>query len=220
MGAYLATPPLPWAYNQGGTIILRDKYVTLQDLIDGVVVFQVQDNHGDVSNASVVQYPSDQKYYLQANGSMLWQLGDISQAVNRIQVIPTLNIPQGFSIVGVTVQDIEKRLGAYSLDGDDWGIALAEGNTISFVVINGQIPYGNPIEDSDDCGFYFEPDPFDGENFAFTDNYSPQDFPSIQTVQGNIRISEQNRAYVEVDGLTIGEVPQGESSPMLIRKLV
>ena len=101
MGAYLATPPLPWANNVGGTIILRDKYVSLQDIIDGAVVFQIQDNHGSVSNAAVVQYPSDQKYYLQASGSMLWQLGDISQAVNRIELIATGNIPQGFSIVDV-----------------------------------------------------------------------------------------------------------------------
>lgn len=105
MGAYLATPPLPWAYNQGGTIILRDKYVSLQDIINGAVVFQVQDNHGSVSNAAIVQYPSDQKYYLQASGSMLWQLGDISQAVNRIELIATGNIPQGYSLVGVTVQE-------------------------------------------------------------------------------------------------------------------
>lgn len=105
MGAYLATPPLPWAYNQGGVIILRDKYVSLQDIIHGAVVFKIKDNHGSVSNATVVQYPSDQKYYLQASGSMLWQLGDISQAVNRIELIATGNIPQGFSLVGVTVQE-------------------------------------------------------------------------------------------------------------------
>lgn len=36
---------------------------------------------------------------------MLWQLGDISQAVNRIQLIATGNIPQGYSLVGVTVQE-------------------------------------------------------------------------------------------------------------------
>lgn len=101
MGAYLATPPLPWANNVGGSIILKDKYVTLQDIIDGAVVFQVKDNHDEVNNATIVQYPSDQKYYLQVDGTNLWQLGDISQAVNRINLIATGNIPQGFSLVGV-----------------------------------------------------------------------------------------------------------------------
>lgn len=103
MGAYLATPPLPWAHNQGGTIILRDKYVSLQDIIKGAVVFQVQDNHGDVYDAAIVQYPSDEKYYLQAAGALLWKLGDISQAVNQINLIPSGNTPIGYSLVNVKV---------------------------------------------------------------------------------------------------------------------
>lgn len=70
------------------------------------MVFRVKDNHDIETDAAVVQYPSDQKYYLQASGSMLWQLGDISQTVNRIQLIATGNIPQGYSLVGVKVQSI------------------------------------------------------------------------------------------------------------------
>lgn len=77
-------------------------------------MFSIEDNHGDVSDASVVQYPSDQKYYLQVGGQMLWKLGDISQSVNRIQVIPTQNIPQGFSIVGVEFNVIGAFLRGYN----------------------------------------------------------------------------------------------------------
>lgn len=169
MGAYLATPPLPWAYNQGGSIILRDKYVTMQDVINGAVVFEVKDNQGNVSNATIVQYPSDQQYYLQASGTMLWKLGDISQSVNKITVIATGNIPQGFSIVGVTVQDLPEPTGILKtiyIDADFVIGAQMTNGEYYVVSINGQVPI---LQENGD--FDFRPTPYQGSNFSALDSF-------------------------------------------------
>ena len=181
MGAYLATPPLPWANNVGGTIILRDKYVTLQDIIDGAVVFQVQDNHGIVSNASVVQYPSDQKYYLQASGSMLWQLGDISQAVNRIELIATGNIPQGYSLVEVKVQSVIAY--AVELYADENGTQRPiNGQKYStlYAKLNKQYGFGDTINYGGDTGVKIStPEteyPDDPYWISFDVDYSSQEY--------------------------------------------
>lgn len=217
MGAYLATPPLPWAYNQGGVIILRDKYVSLQDIIDGAVVFEIQDNHGSISNATVVQYPSDQKYYLQASGSMLWQLGDISQAVNRIELIATGNIPQGFSIVGVTVQDLPEpatptgEIKAIDI-GDDYvvGVKMSDDSYAVVVVDNAA------IITSDSGAIDFTPTPYNGSDFESIDQLPTSDIPAA--------FKQVTAQYVNENGLKLdfGNVKsdviavEGDNSPVYI----
>lgn len=181
------------------------------------MVFRVKDNHDIEQDAAIVQYPSDQKYYLQASGSMLWQLGDISQAVNRIQLIATGNIPQGFSLVGVTVQDLPEpatptgEIKAIDIGGDYVvGVKMSDDSYAVVVVDNAA------IITTEEGAIEFTPTPFNGTDFEPIDQLPTSDIPAA--------FKQVTAQYVNENGLKLdfGNVKsnviavEGDNSPVFI----
>lgn len=78
----------------------------MEELLAGRLTFKVKNSQGNIVNASVVQYPSDSKYYVNADGSLLWQVQPIQQSSNTVILTPSQSITSGFSLVGVQVNVI------------------------------------------------------------------------------------------------------------------
>lgn len=78
----------------------------MEDLLAGRLTFKVKNSHDEIVDGTVVLYPSDEKYYVQADGSMLWQVQPIQQGANTVILTPSQTITSGFSLVGVQINVI------------------------------------------------------------------------------------------------------------------
>jgi hypothetical protein len=114
MEAFKATPKLPWDISEGGLIKLRNTMLTMDELLAGRLTFKVRNGQGNIVDGTVVRYTSDQKYYVQADGSLLWQVQAIEHSSNTVILSPSENITSGFSLVDVEITPIGAFLREYN----------------------------------------------------------------------------------------------------------
>ena len=172
MAAFKATPKLPWDISEGGLIKLKGITVTMQQLVDGLITFDVINSHGETVTGRVVQYPSDQKYYIQADGSILWQVGDISEPTDTLVISASQTVQSGFTLTDVHVSSVPVRIGYY-MSGDDpvLAVLMSDGSKRG-VRINGGVPFGYKNE-NEDVILEFSPSPLTSQNvnqLTFLDN--------------------------------------------------
>lgn len=77
----------------------------MEELLAGRLTFKVKNSQGNIINGTVVQYPSDSNYYVQADNSLLWQVQPIQQSSNTVILSPSQTITSGYELTDVKVNE-------------------------------------------------------------------------------------------------------------------
>lgn len=107
----------------------------MDELLAGRLTFKVKNSQGNIVNGTVVQYQSGD-YYVQADGSLLWQVQPIQHSSNTLTLSPSQTITSGFSLVDVEI----KVLGAYIRGTNN--ILVDYNGKIVVYYKNGDVEYG------------------------------------------------------------------------------
>lgn len=135
MEAYKARPELPWASTQGGVIILKDREVSFQDIIDGQILFRVLNSHGEEENCRAYKYPSDNKYYVATQSNLIWQIEEFTGNSNRITLFGHELDPTQDKLIGIEFA-VEANPELPWSPGNNGTIHLAEPLTMADVLAN------------------------------------------------------------------------------------
>lgn len=218
MAAFKATPKLPWDITEGGVIKLKDITVTMQQLVNGRVTFDVINSHGETVAGRIVQYPSDQKYYIQADGSMLWQVGDISEATDTLVISPSQTVPSGFTLADVHVNNLPYEFGYY-LDGTTTYLAVKMmDDSVKVIESDGECFTGS--EQGSYAAFAYYPSPINsGDAIAFSGAIDKSLAP-IETISSSF-IAENDKWFVEVAGVRFElELIPSDESPLRVNSRI
>lgn len=107
----------------------------MDELLAGRITFKVKNSQGNIVNASVVQYPSDSKYYVNADGSLLWQVQPIQQSSNTIILLPSETITSGFELISAKI-----NVGAFLRVDDTTGYKFLvdeNGKIVVYAIMSG-----------------------------------------------------------------------------------
>lgn len=85
----------------------------MDELLAGRLTFKVKNSQGNIVNGTVVQYQSSD-YYVQADGSLLWQVQPIQHSSNTVILSPSETITSGFTLVDVEITAIGAFLREYN----------------------------------------------------------------------------------------------------------
>lgn len=222
MAAFKATPELPWDITEGGVIKLKDTTVTLQQLLNGRVTFDVVNSGGTTVTGKVEQDLYTHKCFILAAGLLLWQIGDISQETDTLVISPSQSVHSGFTLAGVHVNNLPVEFGYY-LDGYTAFLAVKMiDGSVRVIECDGECFTGSEQDEGSNLygAFAYYPSPISGgDAIAFRDAVNKSQAP-IETISSSI-IAENNKWFVAVAGVRFElELIPGDVSPLRVNSRI
>lgn len=193
----------------------------MDELLAGRLTFKVKNSQGNIVNGTVVQYQSSD-YYVQADGSLLWQVQPIQHSSNTLILTASQTITSGFSLQDVQIVNIPITFGYY-LDGTTAYLAVKMiDDSVKVIESSGECFTGSVQgEGANTYGaFAFSPSPiYSGDAIAFTGAVDKRLAP-IETISSSI-IAENDKWLVEVAGkrFELDLIPE-DGSPLRVYQRV
>lgn len=132
------SPALPWsADTERGTIRLN-KYVSQQDLIDGILKWSVSDYHGTDLPGTIARTSGNKLVLQDANGQLMYEIADFSQSTNVLELTRVQGSSE--SLVSVEFPAVIAPQGDVQVFKDRFGYELATG-TLSKVYVRINKPW-------------------------------------------------------------------------------
>lgn len=132
------SPALPWsADTERGTIRLN-KYVSQQDLLDGVLKWSVSDYHGTDVQGTIARTSGDKLVLQDGNGQLMYEFANFDYQTNVLELTRLQGSSE--SLVGVEFPAVIAPQGDVQVFKDRFGYELATG-TLSKVYVRINKPW-------------------------------------------------------------------------------
>lgn len=146
----------------------------MDELLAGRLTFKVKNSQGNIVDGTVVQYQSSD-YYVQADGSLLWQVQAIENSSNTVILSPSQTIQTGFTLTDVIVNNLPVQFGYCKSNEKAYLAVKMSDGTLRVLSYENKLPYGeitlNPSSEEYLGDFEFSPSPYTlGDHFEFVNN--------------------------------------------------